>query len=235
MRSPRYDPEGHVCYGGCLVPRKKKNTNPNLITCGDPAKKMAKPPVSNDDSNKPSFLKALEAVVAAGRLGLLGPAARAAMEAMPDLDAECRDGKVGQETPSSIPLLGEEEEAKEGEKEEEKEAKKGNEEEKKTPSSISLLGEEEEGEKEEEKEAKKGNEEEKARKEERKNKGKIANKEGNTDVAVTPLVKGWCRARKDIWICGDRVISLSTMRSQFSRHGLHWGYGRLCLYSSEQF
>ncbi|XP_015278706.1 PREDICTED: uncharacterized protein LOC107120505 [Gekko japonicus] len=150
---------------------KKKNTNTNLIICGAPAKKM---PVSNDDSNKPSILKALEAVVAAGRLGLLGPTAMAAVEAMPDLEVQSCDGKVGQGTPSSIPLLGEKEEGKE----------------------------------------------------ERKKKRKV-NEEGKSDVAVTPLVKGTGSSsctRKDIWICGDHVISLSERRSQSSQATKQLGF-----------
>ncbi|KAL8203887.1 UNVERIFIED_CONTAM: hypothetical protein K2H54_063074 [Gekko kuhli] len=145
----------------------KRRNSSNLITCGAPANKVPKPPVSNDDSSKPSFLKALEAVVAAGRLGLLGPAAMAAVGAMPDLEAEGHDGKVGQETPSSIPLLGEEEEGKKGEKEEEKEGE-----------------EEEKAEKEEER---KGEEEENAGKKKRKKKGKNI---VNMEIAFTPPMNG---------------------------------------------
>ncbi|KAL8203886.1 UNVERIFIED_CONTAM: hypothetical protein K2H54_063069 [Gekko kuhli] len=214
-----------------MWPPKRRNSS-NLITCGAPADKVPTPPVSNDDSNKPSFLKALEAVVAAGRLGLLGPAAMEAVEAMPDLDAECRDGKVGQETPSSIPFLGEEEEGKEGEKEEEKEGKeegKDGKEEEKEGKEEGKEGKEEgkeEGEegKEEEKEERRGEEEQKAGKKERKNLGKkVVNKEGNTDVAVTPPVNGtesWRCTKKDIWICGDYVISLSMRRSRGKHLGL---------------
>ncbi|XP_015278704.1 PREDICTED: uncharacterized protein LOC107120502 [Gekko japonicus] len=156
-----------------MLPTKRSNSS-SLIICAAPAKKVPEPPVSNDDSKKPPILKALEAVVAAGRLGLLGPTAMAAVEAMPDLEVQSCDGKVGQGTPSSIPLLGEKEEEKAGK---------------------------EEGRKE------------------RKEEEKIVNKEGNTDVAVTPPVNGTGSSSctiKDIWICGDYVISLSKRRSQFS-------------------
>ncbi|XP_060091968.1 uncharacterized protein LOC132569672 [Heteronotia binoei] len=154
-----------------MQPTKRSNRN-NLILCGVPAKKAPEPPVSNDDFNKPSILKALEAVVAAGRRGLLGPAAMAAAEAMPDLDLQHGDGKVDQETPSSLPLV---EEKNEEEKEEEN----------------------------------------------------VINKECNTVVTVKSPVKGTGSqkpTKKEIWICGNAVIALATMRAQFNCHGLRLGF-----------
>ncbi|XP_077203228.1 uncharacterized protein LOC143842236 [Paroedura picta] len=147
-----------------MRPSKRTNTNSNLIVCGAPAKKVPKAPVPKQDSSKPALWKAFEAVVAAGRRGLLGPAAMAAVEAMPDSELGCCDGEIAQETPSSAPLV----------------------EEKKTE-----------------------------------------NKECNAAVMVTRPGNGTGSGqltRKEIWICGDSVISLSRMRVQFSRHGPSLGF-----------
>uniref|UniRef100_A0ACB8EJT9 Uncharacterized protein n=1 Tax=Sphaerodactylus townsendi TaxID=933632 RepID=A0ACB8EJT9_9SAUR len=100
-----------------MRPSKRCLMRSNLILCGTPAKKVPEPPDSND-FKKPRILKALEAVIAAGRRGLLGPAAAAAVEAM-DLEF-CNS----QETPSSSPLVGEEEDEGRGKEKEEGKKKK---------------------------------------------------------------------------------------------------------------
>ncbi|XP_077203230.1 uncharacterized protein LOC143842238 [Paroedura picta] len=159
-----------------MRPSKRTNTNSNLIVCGAPDKKVPKAPVPKQDSSKPALWKAFEAVVAAGRRGLLGPAAMAAVEAMPDTELGCCDGEIAQETPSSTLLMEEKAEEKV----------------------------EEEGKKEEKSE-------------------KI---KCNTVVTARPSLMGsrrWKFTQKEIWICGNYVISSTRRRAQSVCYGPRLG------------
>ncbi|KAF7249068.1 Plant intracellular Ras-group-related LRR protein 8 [Varanus komodoensis] len=83
-----------------MVPIKAHNdSNP----CRMPSNKDPKPPDPKDISSNPSLLKALEAVVAAGRRGLLGPAAMAAAAAIPELNLGSSNGVVSQQGLNPIP------------------------------------------------------------------------------------------------------------------------------------
>lgn len=97
---------------------RKKRTSSNLIVCGDVAKKpptppapeahqLPRPPDPNGGDPSPSLLKALEAVVEAGRRGLLGPEAQVAATAAakPNLNQGTTNGVVCQEAPNHIPLV----------------------------------------------------------------------------------------------------------------------------------
>ncbi|KAJ6660462.1 hypothetical protein lerEdw1_017886 [Lerista edwardsae] len=95
----------------------KRRNDSNLIVCGAPAKKppnpprhnvikLPRPPDPNDSAPSPSLLKALEAVVEAGRRGLLGPAAKvAATAAKPNWNGGNSNIVVCQEAQNPIPLV----------------------------------------------------------------------------------------------------------------------------------
>lgn len=92
-----------------MAPIKTKRRNDsNLIICGTPADKLPKPPDPSDNLLKPSLWKALEAVVAAGKRGLLGPAAAAP----PVLNVGGSNGMFCQEAQNPIPLVTERRERK---------------------------------------------------------------------------------------------------------------------------
>ncbi|XP_066472124.1 uncharacterized protein [Tiliqua scincoides] len=95
----------------------KRRNDSNLIVCGAPTKKplnspnpgvhqLPRPPDPDGSTPSPSLLKALEAVVEAGRRGLLGPAAKAAATAAkPNLNGGNSSGVVCPETQNRIPTV----------------------------------------------------------------------------------------------------------------------------------
>ncbi|XP_025032656.1 uncharacterized protein LOC103066343 isoform X2 [Python bivittatus] len=86
-----------------MVPIRHNDNSPAL--CKTTGNKDAKPPDPKDIPPNSSLLKALEAIVAAGRRGLLGPAAMVAAESVPALNLEGSNGVASQEDLNPIPLV----------------------------------------------------------------------------------------------------------------------------------
>ncbi|KAM6468940.1 matrix-remodeling-associated protein 7 isoform 1-T1 [Liasis olivaceus] len=86
-----------------MVPIRHNDNSPAL--CKTTGNKNAKPPDPKDIPPNSSLLKALEAIVAAGRRGLLGPAAMVAAESVPALNLEGSNGVASQEDLNPIPLV----------------------------------------------------------------------------------------------------------------------------------
>ncbi|XP_062976422.1 uncharacterized protein LOC134394696 isoform X2 [Elgaria multicarinata webbii] len=84
-----------------MLPVKGHNSN---NPCWTPAKKDPKLPDPKDISN-PSLLKALDAVVAAGRCGLLGPEGMVAAAAIPEQNLDSSNGMVSQQLQNIIPRV----------------------------------------------------------------------------------------------------------------------------------
>ncbi|XP_061472309.1 uncharacterized protein LOC133379987 [Rhineura floridana] len=80
-----------------------KMPSDNLIICGTPENKSSMRADPKDGPPNPSLLKALEAVLIAGKRGLLGPAAMAAAAGTPELNLGSSNGVACREGLNTIP------------------------------------------------------------------------------------------------------------------------------------
>uniref|UniRef100_A0ABM5FMD9 Matrix-remodeling-associated protein 7 isoform X1 n=1 Tax=Pogona vitticeps TaxID=103695 RepID=A0ABM5FMD9_9SAUR len=95
-----------------MLPGRGRNLD-NLIPCKMTKRKNLEPPDPKKAPCNSSLLKALEAVVAAGRSGLLGPAAAAAAADIPEVGLGAANGADPQGAPNPIPCLSATEEEEE--------------------------------------------------------------------------------------------------------------------------